>query len=166
MRPLFRAVSKRRSAHAEEMSLRTQCHQVKPKCLATLKIELQRCAFLCFFKKTLDKYAISCGHFAKCAYATYSLPRSSPELCNASVCPGCPHEGNSGVAWSQYHRNNRQYLHTPGREFQNQFCQCNYRHLGAKKGHSEHFISECPFKNGAANGNRTRTVFGPRDFKC
>lgn len=53
MRPLFRAVSKRRSAQAEEMSLRTQCHQVKPKCLATLKIELQRGAFLCFFKKHL-----------------------------------------------------------------------------------------------------------------
>ena len=34
-----------------------------------------------------------------------------------------------------------------------------------QKRHSEHFISECPFKNGAANGNRTRTVFGPRDFK-
>lgn len=26
-----------------------------------------------FFQKTLDKYAISCGHFAKCAYATYSF---------------------------------------------------------------------------------------------
>ena len=37
------------------------------------------------------------------------------------------------MAWSQHYRNDRQYLHTPGREFQNQFCQCNYRHFGAKK---------------------------------
>ena len=34
-----------------------------------------------------------------------------------------------------------------------------------KKGHSERLNSECPFKNGATNGNRTRTVLGPRDFK-
>ena len=37
------------------------------------------------------------------------------------------------MAWSQHYRNNRQYLHASGREFQNQFCQCNYWHFGAKK---------------------------------
>ena len=61
------------------------------------------------------------------------------------------------MAWSQYHRNNRQYLYASGREFQNQFCQCNYWHFGAKKGHSEHLISECPLKKWCSKAIQIRT---------
>ena len=43
-----------------------------------------------------------------------------------------------------YHRNNRQYLHAPGREFQNQSCQYNDRHLEQKR-HSKQLNFECPF---------------------
>ena len=43
------------------------------------------------------------------------------------------------------------------------FFQCSHRRT--QKRHAKQLCSACRRKNGAANGNRTRTVLRPRDFK-
>ena len=90
MRPLFRAASKRRSTQTEEMSLRTQCHQVKPKCLAMQSVfdglyenslaehEFKNFINIITTEENIRLYHIFASTIFAIAVQRFCLPRVSP----------------------------------------------------------------------------------------
>ena len=119
-----------------------------------------------FFQKTLDKYAISCAILLSALMPHIRFHDLRHSCATLLFAQGVPmKEIQAWLGHSTIGTTANIYTHLDENSKINS-ANAIIGILEQKKDTQSISSPSVRSQNGAANGNRTRTVFGPRDFKC